>query len=67
GLLIYPRRTLDGVAGDHFLVSPPLNITEQEVDILLERLSRAMERLEAEVVAPLMASIAQSETERTTG
>lgn len=67
GLLIYPRRTLDGLAGDHFLVSPPLNISAQEVDILLERLTRAIERLEAEVVGPLRASITQSETERTTG
>ncbi|WP_254277166.1 aspartate aminotransferase family protein [Halomonas sp. 3H] len=46
GLLIYPRRTLDGVAGDHFLVTPPLTITAAEVETLLERLARAMARFD---------------------
>ncbi|WP_249975310.1 aspartate aminotransferase family protein [Vreelandella olivaria] len=46
GLLIYPRRTLDGIAGDHFLVCPPLTIQAQEVDTLLERLERAMARFD---------------------
>lgn len=60
GLLIYPRRSLDGMAGDHFLVCPPLNISEQDVCVLLERLSRALERFDAEVVTPLMASPAET-------
>ncbi|MGM0985545.1 MAG: aspartate aminotransferase family protein [Pseudomonadota bacterium] len=46
GLLVYPRRTLDGVAGDHFLVTPPLTITAGEVEVLLERLARAMARFD---------------------
>lgn len=46
GLLIYPRRTLDGVAGDHFLVTPPLTIRADEIDTLLERLGRAMARFD---------------------
>ncbi|MBB3331607.1 adenosylmethionine-8-amino-7-oxononanoate aminotransferase [Halomonas campaniensis] len=46
GLLIYPRRPLDGVAGDHFLVTPPLTITAAEVETLLERLARAMARFD---------------------
>ncbi len=54
GLLIYPRRTLDGLAGDHFLVSPPFTITADEVELLLERLGRALERLEREAIAPLL-------------
>ncbi|WP_051530451.1 aspartate aminotransferase family protein [Halomonas halodenitrificans] len=53
GLLIYPRRTLDGVAGDHFLVSPPFIINEGEVEQLLERLERALSRLDDDVIAPL--------------
>nr|WP_298249619.1 aspartate aminotransferase family protein [uncultured Halomonas sp.] len=53
GLLIYPRRTLDGVAGDHFLVSPPFIINEVEVEQLLERLERALSRLDDDVIAPL--------------
>ncbi|MDR9440288.1 MAG: aspartate aminotransferase family protein [Halomonas sp.] len=46
GLLIYPRRSLDGVAGDHFLVTPPLTITAEEVKVLLGRLDRAMRRFD---------------------
>ncbi|MGD2130878.1 MAG: aminotransferase class III-fold pyridoxal phosphate-dependent enzyme [Lysobacterales bacterium] len=38
GLLIYPRRCLDGRAGDHFLVTPPLNISQEEVVTLLDLL-----------------------------
>lgn len=60
GLLIYPRRSLDGLAGDHFLVCPPLTISEQEVSLLLERLSVALQRLESEVIEPLMASPAET-------
>lgn len=51
GLLIYPRRTLNGLEGDHFLISPPLTIAADEVDVLLERLGRALERLDREVNA----------------
>ncbi|WFM70170.1 aspartate aminotransferase family protein [Halomonas sp. CKK8] len=50
GLLVYPRRTLDGVAGDHFLVTPPLTITAGEVEVLLERLARAMARFDEALV-----------------
>ena len=53
GLLIYPRRTLDGVEGDHFLVCPPLTIDADDTDVLLERLSRTCARLEREVINPL--------------
>lgn len=60
GLLIYPRRPLDGLAGDHFLVSPPFTISESEVALLLKRLERAMARLDREVVAPLLAQLATS-------
>ncbi|WP_027967063.1 aspartate aminotransferase family protein [Halomonas halocynthiae] len=53
GLLIYPRRTLNGVAGDHFLVSPPFIISEDETVLLLERLERALTRLDREVISSL--------------
>ncbi|MBA2778670.1 aspartate aminotransferase family protein [Billgrantia kenyensis] len=49
GLLIYPRRTLDGVAGDHFLVTPPLTIDAAGIAELLTRLERAMARFDREV------------------
>lgn len=51
GLLIYPRRTLDGVAGDHFLVTPPLTIDAADTAELLARLERAMVRFDREVCA----------------
>jgi adenosylmethionine-8-amino-7-oxononanoate aminotransferase len=49
GLLIYPRRTLDGIAGDHFLVTPPLTIDAAGIAELLARLERAMARFGREV------------------
>ncbi|MBW6392274.1 aspartate aminotransferase family protein [Billgrantia antri] len=49
GLLIYPRRTLNGVAGDHFLVTPPLTIDAADTAELLARLERAMCRFDAEL------------------
>ncbi|MGM0702224.1 MAG: aspartate aminotransferase family protein [Pseudomonadota bacterium] len=55
GLLIYPRRTLDGVAGDHFLVAPPLTIGADDTAELLERLARALVRFDREVAAPASA------------
>jgi len=45
GLIIYPRRSLNGLAGDHVLVAPPLIITAAEVSEVLGRLERAMDRL----------------------
>lgn len=41
GLILYPRRCLNGVKGDHFLVSPPLTTTKNEIDLILERLDEA--------------------------
>jgi len=67
GLLIYPRRTLNGLAGDHFLVSPPFTISESETELLLERLARALERLDREVVAPLLDDVAASTANGITG
>ncbi|MCE8012156.1 aspartate aminotransferase family protein [Billgrantia desiderata] len=51
GLLIYPRRTLDGIAGDHFLITPPLTIDAADTAELLTRLERAMQRFDREVPA----------------
>jgi adenosylmethionine-8-amino-7-oxononanoate aminotransferase len=45
GLIIYPRRSLNGLAGDHVLVAPPLIITTDEVSEVLRRLDRAMDLL----------------------
>ncbi len=45
GLIIYPRRPLNGLAGDHVLVAPPLIVTSDEVSEVLRRLERAMDLL----------------------
>lgn len=45
GLLIYPRRSLFGLSGDHVLIAPPLIIEREEIDILIERLEQTLEQL----------------------
>jgi adenosylmethionine-8-amino-7-oxononanoate aminotransferase len=51
GLIIYPRRTIQGLAGDHVLVAPALILTLAQVDEIITRLERALKRLEQEVGA----------------
>lgn len=36
GLLIYPRRCLNGVEGDHVLITPPLTVTASDIDDIIE-------------------------------
>ncbi len=45
GLLIYPRRSVYGLRGDHVLVAPPLIIDRKGVDELIERFDRALRDL----------------------
>lgn len=42
GLIIYSRRTANGRYGDWFMVAPPLTITEEECDDLIERLDATL-------------------------
>jgi adenosylmethionine-8-amino-7-oxononanoate aminotransferase len=44
GLIIYPRKSMNGLKGDHFLVAPPLVITEAQCDEIIRRLDRALAR-----------------------
>jgi len=45
GLVVYPGGgTVDGIRGDHFLLAPPLIISEAETDTLFEKLERAIKR-----------------------
>ena len=44
GLVIYPRRSINGAKGDHVLVAPPLIITDQEMDELVDKLHKALVR-----------------------
>lgn len=51
GLIVYPRRPINGLRGDHVLVAPPLIINRREIRELLERLDRALERTAANLPA----------------
>lgn len=45
GLLIYPRRSLFGLAGDHVLLAPPLIIDQAGVDELIALFDRTLAEL----------------------
>ena len=50
GLIVYPMGgTVDGVHGDHVLIAPPYIISDEEIDELVARLGRALERALADV------------------
>ena len=38
GLIIYSRRTLGGAKGDNFLISPPLIVTEEQINEIMDLL-----------------------------
>jgi len=50
GLIIYSRRTRDGLEGDHFLVCPPMISTEQHVDEIIDMLDKSLRQFSAEIV-----------------
>jgi len=44
GLMVYPMGgTIDGRQGDHILLAPPFIITENEIDMLVQRLAAAIQ------------------------
>ncbi|MFT5742949.1 MAG: adenosylmethionine-8-amino-7-oxononanoate aminotransferase [Paracoccaceae bacterium] len=49
GLIIYSRRTRGGISGDHFLVCPPMIVTEPQLDEIAEILDRSLEQLIGEM------------------
>ncbi|OQX29900.1 MAG: hypothetical protein B0D92_01330 [Spirochaeta sp. LUC14_002_19_P3] len=51
GIVLYPGGgTVNGTEGDHFLLSPPLSITREEIDLLYERMERALQLCAQELV-----------------
>ena len=42
GLIIYSRRTRGGISGDHFLVCPPMIVTEGQLDEITDILDRSL-------------------------
>jgi adenosylmethionine-8-amino-7-oxononanoate aminotransferase len=51
GLIIYPRRSRGGHAGDHYLVAPPMITTPAQVDEIMERLTAALRAFAPEALA----------------
>lgn len=49
GLLIYSRRTSGGKNGEWFMVAPPLTITQNQCDEMIERLIATMNSLADEL------------------
>ena len=48
GLIIYSRRTRGGRIGDHFLVCPPLIVSDDQIDEILEKLTLSLETFATE-------------------
>jgi len=55
GLLVYPSQSGDGIDGAAILVAPPLSISKEEIDELIELLKTTFEKLERKY-ASLLAS-----------
>lgn len=55
GLIIYSRRTRGGIEGDHFLVAPPLIVTEAQIGEIMEILTASLEAMAAEMNLPVNA------------
>ncbi len=53
GLLCYPMSgTIDGKHGDHILLAPPFIISETEMDLLIDKLSKSLDEVLGELVPP---------------
>jgi adenosylmethionine-8-amino-7-oxononanoate aminotransferase len=52
GLIIYARRSRDGVEGDHFLVCPPLIVTAGQIGEIIEKLAASLKDLAARLDLP---------------
>ncbi|MCC5969451.1 MAG: aspartate aminotransferase family protein [Pararhodobacter sp.] len=57
GLIVYARRTRDGVAGDHIMVCPPLTVTLAHLDEITQTLDAALARL-TDDIAPALTGMA---------
>lgn len=51
GLLVYPANAgTDGINGDAIILAPPLTITKEEIDELIARFARSLQKIESELV-----------------
>ncbi|MDU8913684.1 aspartate aminotransferase family protein [Aestuariicoccus sp. MJ-SS9] len=49
GLIIYSRRTRGGLSGDHFLVCPPMIVTEDQIGEIVDLLDRSLTQFMAQM------------------
>ncbi|MBS0122607.1 aspartate aminotransferase family protein [Thetidibacter halocola] len=56
GLIVYSRRTRGGYEGDHFLVCPPLIVTETQIDEIMGLLDGALSQFADEIAPSLVAT-----------
>jgi len=52
GLIIYSRRSRDGIEGDHFLVCPPLIVNVAQITEIIEKLAASLDDLVAKLGLP---------------
>ena len=45
GLIIYSRRTRGGELGDHFMVCPPLIVTDEQIDEIMDKLVASLDAM----------------------
>ncbi|MBT6330705.1 MAG: aminotransferase class III-fold pyridoxal phosphate-dependent enzyme, partial [Kordiimonadaceae bacterium] len=53
GLIIYSRRSRDGLKGDHFLVCPPMITTAEQINDILSILDDSLKILANEMNLPI--------------
>lgn len=46
GIMVYPCNSGDGVHSDQFLLSPPLTVTHDDIDQIIDRLDRALDAVD---------------------
>jgi len=56
GLIIYSRRTRGGYDGDHFLVCPPMIVTPNQIDEIMQGLTASLDQFTAEAKLPVSES-----------
>ncbi len=53
GLIIYSRRTRNGLEGDHFLICPPMIINQEQIGQIMDMLVTSLDQLAAEFNLPI--------------
>ena len=55
GLIVYSRRTRDGIEGDHILVCPPLIVTQDHIYEIIEGLDASLVQFSQDIHSELKA------------